>query len=209
MSSQGHKDELVSIVIPAYNEGETLATTVYNLIPAMRDAGYRTEIVIVDDGSSDNTAQVIEDLERHFTEVRGVINQPRHGYGYAVRRGLEVFTGDSVVIAMADGSDSPKDMVRYFDAIMQGYDCAFGSRFSGDASVKNYPFFKRVVNRLGNFIIARLIKSDYDDFTNGFKAYRKNLIEDMQPLRAGQFNLTVEMSIKAARNGAHFAIIGN
>jgi dolichol-phosphate mannosyltransferase len=201
--------DLVSIVMPAYNEEGTLTATIRELVPALRSSAHRAEVVIVDDGSADRTSAVIADLQREFPEVRGVLNAPRHGYGYAVRKGLDESLGYAVVIVMADGSDSPADVIRYLDLIAAGHDCAFGSRFTGASVVKGYPWAKRIVNRLGNFVIARLVKSDYDDFTNGFKAYRRTVIDKMRPLRSGQFNLTVEMSIKAVRSGATAATIPN
>lgn len=209
MSTNEHTAGLVSVVIPAYNEGETLATTVQDLITALRGSGTRAEIVIVDDGSTDNTSEVIAELQRSHTEVKGVYSAPMHGYGYAVRKGLESSIGDTVAIVMADGSDSPSDLLRYLDLIESGHDCAFGSRFSGDSRVVNYPRLKRIVNRVGNFILAKLVRSDYDDFTNGFKAYKREVIDSMKPLRSGQFNLTVEMSMKAVLSGARFAVTAN
>lgn len=209
MTTQDKKLGLASIVIPAYNEGETLARTIEDLVGALRTAGTPFEIVIVNDGSKDNTGEVIAALEGVHPEVKGFYNAPRHGYGYAVRKGIDSALGDAVAIVMADGSDSPADLLRYLDLIEQGYDCAFGSRFGGGAVVENYPPLKRIVNRAGNFILARLVRSDYDDFTNGFKAYRREVLNQMQPLRSGQFNLTVEMSMKAVRTGARFGVTPN
>lgn len=209
MSKPDWTDELLSVVIPAYNEGETLTATVSALLAALRGAGVRSELVIVNDGSSDNTAAVIEALQTAYPEVKGVYNAPRHGYGYAVRRGIEHASGGVIAIAMADGSDTPADLLRYLELIRQGHDCAFGSRFGGGATVENYPRLKLLVNRVGNFIMARLARSRYDDFTNGFKAYRREVVQRMLPLHSGQFNLTVEMSMKAVRSGARFAVTAN
>jgi dolichol-phosphate mannosyltransferase len=209
MTNKDRNDELVSVVIPAYNEGETLTANVANLLCALRGAGVHSELVIVNDGSSDDTGAVIEALIGAYPEVKGVFNAPMHGYGYAVRRGIENASGGVIAIVMADGSDNPADLLRYLELIQQGHDCAFGSRFGGNAKVENYPRSKMVVNRLGNYIMAKLAKSEYDDFTNGFKAYRREVVDLMQPLHSGQFNLTVEMSMKAVLSGARFAVTAN
>lgn len=209
MSAVPVQADLVSVVMPAYNEEGTLRATVRDLVAALRSSAHRAEIVVVDDGSADRTSAVIAELAQEYPEVRGVLNAPRHGYGYAVRKGIEVSAGHAVVVVMADGSDSPADVVRYLDLIAEGHDCAFGSRFTGASVVKGYPVVKRAVNRLGNFLIGKLVKSDYDDFTNGFKAYRRHVIDKMQPLRSGQFNLTVEMSVKAVLSGATAATMPN
>lgn len=209
MSANERKTGLTSVVIPAYNEGGTLGKTVQDLVAALRDSEKPAEIVIVDDGSTDDTPTVIKNLQRTYSEVKSVLNAPMHGYGYAVRKGLDTAVGEIVAIAMADGSDSPADLLRYVDLIEDGHDCAFGSRFNAGSTVENYPWLKRRVNRLGNFILAKLVKSDYDDFTNGFKAYKREVIDRMKPLRSGQFNLTVEMSMKAVLSGARFAVTAN
>jgi len=209
MNEKVRRGELVSVVIPAYNEGETLTATVADLLGALRGAGVSSELVIVNDGSSDNTEAVIKALQTAYPEVKGVNNAPMHGYGYAVRRGIENARGGTIAIVMADGSDTPADLLRYLELIRQGFDCAFGSRFGGGAKVENYPKLKMLVNRLGNYIMAKLAKSKYDDFTNGFKAYRREVVDSMQPLRSGQFNLTVEMSMKAVLSGARFAVTAN
>lgn len=209
MSNKEWNDELISIVIPAYNEEATLKATVADLLHVLRAAGVQSELVIVNDGSSDKTDVIIGQLQAAYPEVKRCYNAPFHGYGYAVRRGIDSAIGGTIVIVMADGSDAPSDLLHYLKLIRQGYDCAFGSRFGGGAKVENYPRLKMVVNRLGNFLMGRLARSDYDDFTNGFKAYRREVIDSMRPFRSGQFNLTVEMSMKAVRSGARFAVTAN
>ncbi len=199
--------ERFSVVIPAYNEEHTLPATIEALVPALNEAGFDFEIIIVDDGSGDSTWTVIQSLHERYQQVRGVSNMEAHGYGYAVRAGLKAFQGSAVVIAMADGSDEPEDIIAYFRAIEAGYECAFGSRFMADAVVEGYPIVKRLVNRLGNRLIGLLMWSSYNDFTNGFKCYRREVIERIQPLMAGQFNLTIEMSMKAVKSGCRYAVV--
>jgi dolichol-phosphate mannosyltransferase len=138
-----------------------------------------------------------------------VTNPGPHGYGCAVRHGLRHFTGDAVVVMMADGSDSPEDAVTYFRQIRDGYDCAFGMRFGPNARVTGYPRFKRLLNRVGNRVIAWLVGSDYTDFTNGFKCFHREVIARIEPLVGARFNLTIEMSIKATLSGARVAVVPN
>jgi hypothetical protein len=94
---------------------------------------------------------------------------------------------------MADGSDDPGDLVSYFRLIEAGYDCAFGSRFIRGAQTRNYPKTKLVLNRIANLIIRLLFGHGYNDTTNAFKAYRREVIETVQPLVSNHFNLTVEI----------------
>ena len=131
----------------------------------------------------------------------------RAGFGFAVRAGLDTFTGDAVAIVMADGSDSPDDLVRYYRVLEEGYDCAFGSRFVRGAKVRDYPRFKLVLNRAANAFIRMLFRHGYNDTTNAFKAYRREVIETIQPLLSNHFNLTVEMPLKAVVRGHSFAVV--
>jgi dolichol-phosphate mannosyltransferase len=198
---------MLSILIPAYNEEGTLSDTVAAITTALDDTGWPYEVLVVNDGSTDATEQVLLALETRFRQLRHITNDGPHGYGYAVRCGLADFRGDAVIIAMADGSDAPADMIGYYAKIQEGYDCAFGSRFMPGARLVDYPPLKRRLNRLGNWLIGKLLRQPYNDFTNGFKCYRRPIIEAMQPLVSGQFNLTIEMSIKAIGQDARYAIV--
>ena len=147
------------------------------------------------------------ELEGLYPALRHVTNTAKHGFGHAVRCGLAQYRGDTVCVVMADSSDSPNDLIAYYQKIQEGYQCAFGSRFIAGARVEDYPFFKRLLNRLGNRLIGMLFRQRYYDFTNPFKCYRREVVDAMQPLVAGQFNLAIEMSIKAVAYGARYAVI--
>jgi dolichol-phosphate mannosyltransferase len=201
--------KLLSVVVPAYNEEAVIAQTLTALIACLEQQNIEYEIVVVNDASRDGTEAVLRDLEATRPRLRHVTNSGPHGYGCAVRHGLAHFTGDAVVVVMADGSDSPEDVVAYFRKIQEGYDCAFGMRFGPNARVTGYPRFKRLLNRAGNRLIAWLVGSDYTDFTNGFKCFHRDVIARLQPLVGAQFNLTVEMSMKAVLGGARVAVIPN
>jgi dolichol-phosphate mannosyltransferase len=131
----------------------------------------------------------------------------KNGFGFAVRAGLERFEGDAVAIMMGDGSDDPRDMLRYFELIEEGYDCAFGSRFMGGARVRDYPRLKLVLNRIVNMGIRLLFRHGYDDTTNAFKAYRREVIQSVQPILSHHFNLTVELPLKAVVRGHSYGIV--
>ncbi len=108
---------------------------------------------------------------------------------------------------MADGSDDPEDLVLYYRLLEEGYDCAFGSRFMPGALVTDYPRFKLVINRIVNFGIRVLFRHGYNDTTNAFKAYRRDVIDHVQPLLSNHFNLTVELPLKAVVRGYSYAIV--
>jgi dolichol-phosphate mannosyltransferase len=130
-----------------------------------------------------------------------------HGFGLAVRAGLDQCTGDAIAIMMADASDGPSDLVKYYAKLQEGYDCVFGSRFIPGASVVDYPFHKLILNRMANWFIRFIFGLDFGDTTNAFKCYRREVIEGISPLISSHFNLTVEMPLKAIVRGFSFAVV--
>jgi dolichol-phosphate mannosyltransferase len=197
----------LSVVIPAHNEAEVVEPTLRGLIDQLGPAGIDFEIVVVDDASSDGTGDVVRRVAEEEPRVRVVRHEAPNGFGFAVRRGLEEFTGDSVAIVMADGSDDPRDVVLYHRVLEAGYDCAFGSRFMPGATVRDYPKFKLLMNRIVNTGIRALFRHGYNDTTNAFKAYRREVIENLRPLLSHHFNMTVELPLKAITRGFSYAIV--
>lgn len=196
-----------SIIIPARNEAENLPPTVTALADGLDRRAIDYEILIVDDHSTDATAAVAKELERRNPRCRLVENLLEPGFGRAVRSGLQHYLGDAVVILMADASDDPADVVKYYEALASGCDCVFGSRFAKGSVVTNYPLFKLLLNRLVNFAIRVLFLIRYNDVTNAFKAYRRETIEGLEPLIAPHFNLTVEMPLKAIVRGYSYKVL--
>lgn len=198
---------MLSVVIPAHNEEGRIGGTVRDIHQALRAAKIAHEILVVNDNSTDGTQAVLDALRRDVAELRCVTNSPPNGYGYAVRAGLTAFRGDSVAIVMADGSDSPADLVTYHNKLQEGFDCVFGSRFMQGAEIVDYPPFKLVFNRFANTFIRVLFWMRYNDVTNAFKLYRRSVIAGLQPLLAYHFNLTVELPLKAIVRGYSYAIV--
>lgn len=196
-----------SVVMPAYNEEAVVERTIRDLSAELDARGFDYEIITVNDNSKDGTWSVLERLAKELPRLRPVTNAGPNGYGYAIRKGLETYRGDAVVIVTADGSDAPKDVAAYFDAINEGFDCAFGSRFAPGAKVTGYPPFKLFVNRMANALVGMILKSGYDDYTNGFKCYRRTVMDAMQPIVSGQFNITVELAVKAILGGYSYKVV--
>ncbi len=196
----------LSVVIPARNEAGNVGPTLDGIRTRLRAEGITYELVVVDDGSTDETAAQV--LARHADDdgVRLVQNPAPHGFGHAVRRGLDAFTGDAVVIMMADGSDSPDDLVRYFYILRDRAECAFGSRFVAGGKVVDYPRAKLVVNRVANWFVNVLFGLRFNDVTNAFKGYRAEVIAGCRPLVSPHFNLTVELPLKAIVRGYSFEV---
>ena len=187
----------LSLVIPAHNEEQTLPDVIAALQDEMHAAGIPYEIVVVNDNSRDRTADVVMAIRERDDRVCLVNRTPPNGFGRAVRAGLDQITGDVVVVYMADASDHPCDVVRYYRKLEEGYDCVFGSRFVKGSRVVEYPIVKLVVNRIVNKLLQWFFWCPFNDLTNAFKAYRTAVARDCGPYRASHFNITIEMSLSA------------
>jgi dolichol-phosphate mannosyltransferase len=197
----------LSVVIPAHNEAESIGATVTTLASTLTAERIPHEILVVDDASSDGTAAVVHEVSTRHPSVRCVRSHLPPGFGHAVRAGLDHYTGDAVAIFMADSSDSPADLVRYHQVLADGFDCAFGSRFVKGGRVNEYPLPKLIVNRVVNLAIRAMFRHGYNDTTNAFKAYRREVIDNIRPLLSNHFNLTVEMPLKAVTRGHTFQVV--
>ena len=197
---------MLSVVIPARNEERNIGTTIDALVERLTSHEVPYELIVVDDGGTDRTAELVRERAETDRNIRLVENAGPHGFGRAVRAGIDAVTGDAIVICMADGSDDPEDVVRYY-RILQEAECAFGSRFIKGAQVRDYPRFKLVINRLANWFIKLLFGLDYDDVTNAFKGYRTYVVRGCQPLLSPHFNLTVELPLKAIVRGYSYKVI--
>jgi dolichol-phosphate mannosyltransferase len=190
-----------SIVVPARDEEAALPETLRNIHGTLSAENIPHEIVVVDDGSRDGTWQVLQALRTEIPVLAPVRNAGPYGFGRAIRCGFEHMKGDAVCIMMADGSDSPGDATRYWRLLNEGWECVFGSRFVKGAEVVDYPRPKLLLNRLANLFIEFLFAIPFNDTTNAFKAYRRNVIDGCHPLLAPHFNLTVEIPLKAIVRG--------
>lgn len=193
--------ELLSVVIPARDEEGCIASTVEHLHLELSLNNVPHEIVVVDDGSSDRTWSILQEVKLRLPNLAPTQNTGLHGFGRAVISGLNRSHGDAVVIMMADESDDVRDVVRYWKVLNEGYDCVFGSRFVPGGAVIDYPRLKLFLNRIANRSLQLFFGVAHNDITNAFKAYRKTTIDGCRPLCAPHFNLTVEIPLKAVVRG--------
>jgi Glycosyltransferases involved in cell wall biogenesis len=198
----------LSIIIPARNEAGLIVGTLHLLRDYLDSVGINdVEYLVVDDGSTDATYELVAQENTVDPRIRVISNTGRNGFGRAVRHGLENFIGDAVIVYMADASDSPQDVEKYFYILRDDADCAFGSRFMRGSKVEDYPLFKLVINRVVNFVIQLMFLSSYNDTTNAFKGYRANVIEGCRPFISPHFNLTIEIPLKAMVRGYSYRVL--
>lgn len=200
---------LLSVLIPAHNEEAVIAGTVKSFAAALTGAGIAHEILVVNDNSTDRTEAILLELQQRIPALRYINNEPPNGFGFAIRRGLAEFRGACVALVMADASDDPQDLVAFYRRWTEGYDCVFGTRFSRHSKVVDYPLRKLLLNRLGNRLIQLLLWTRYNDTTNAFKLYGRNVIAGVQPFLSYQFNILAELPLKAIVRGFRYAVVPN
>ncbi len=206
-TSPGHLLNLLSVVIPARDEEGCVAATVEHLHLELKLNNIPHEIIVVDDGSSDRTWAILQELAQTDPSLHPVRNEGPHGFGRAVMCGIDSASGDALVIMMADESDDCHDVVRYWQLLNKGWDCVFGSRFLKGGGVISYPLLKLWLNRLANLFIRILFHIRLNDTTNAFKAYRRTVLDGCRPILSPHFNLTVELPLKAIVRGYSWTVI--
>jgi len=197
----------LSVVIPALDEEGCIARTVEHLHLELELNKVPHEIVVVDDGSTDRTWEILQELSLRNPTLRPIQNAGPHGFGLAIVAGINATRGDAVVIMMADESDDNRDVVRYWNLLNEGWDCVFGSRFVKGGGVIDYPWVKLRINRLANLFVRLLFGIQLNDTTNAFKAYRRTTIDGCRPFLASHFNLTVELPLKSIVRGYSWTVI--
>lgn len=201
---------MLSVVIPAYNEKDIISKTIMSLTEVLQSGGVDYEVVVVNDYSSDETTDVIMKCSLDNSRIHLVDNKYKKGYGSACITGIETSKGDSIAFFMADFSDSPYDLLKFYNVLIASdYDMVFGDRWSGTNRVSGYPFLKHLINRVANYLVSVLFGLRYHDITNGFKIYKKYVIDSLQPFKATQFNFALELPLRAVNAGYTFYVVEN
>jgi len=191
----------VSCIVPARNEEENITSVVDALTPVLSNTPLIKdyEIILVDDNSTDSTGRLIDTLAEKDTHIRTVHRTTSPGFGNAIKYGMKQAKGDIVIPFMGDLSDNPLDIPGLVERIGDGYDVAYGSRFIEGGTLNNYPWAKLIANRAFNNLVRISFGIPYRDITNAFKAYRKEVLDEIgiDTLESSGFDLTVEIPIKA------------
>ena len=199
----------LSVVIPAYNEEGSIEASVRAIHTELVQKEIPHQILVVNDHSKDRTEEILRGLRAELPGVDYINNPGPGGFGNAVVVGLDNFAGDCVAVMMGDLSDSPTDLVQFYNKMQEGFDCVFGSRFMKGGKTYDYPKLKLVINRIANGIVQLSLGLRYNDTTNAFKLYRRETIEGLKPFLAHHFNLTLELPLKAIVRGYSYAVLPN
>ena len=192
--------ELVSIIIPVYNERATLRTCVERVLSV--DLGVERELIIVDDGSTDGSADVLRELASTHGEIRAGFFKKNRGKGAAVKGALEVARGTVAVIQDADLEYDPRDLPHVLRPVLEGRaDAVYGSRLSGGSEHRVLYYRHALGNRLITFVSNVLTDLNLTDVETGYKAFRLDLVRGV-PIRSRSFTFEIEITAKLAALGA-------
>jgi glycosyltransferase involved in cell wall biosynthesis len=190
-------------VIPVFNGAATIRQLVDRVRSAL--AGYSYELVIVDDGSTDATSALIDELA-DGVNVRKISHSSNLGKGAALRTGFEHVRGEVVVIQDADLEYAPADVPRLVQPILDGKaDVVYGSRFRGEAPRSAF-FWHRLANKLLTALSNQFNDLHLTDMETGYKAFRAEVVQDIS-LQENRFGVEPELTAKIARRGYHIVEI--
>ena len=197
--------DLLSILIPVRNEEENVNIISKEIEKKIENKNY--EIVFINDFSEDNTIKELTKLNKLNEKIKFFDNQKK-GLGGAIDMGIQKSQGKYVCIMMSDSSDTVEDLNYYYKEISgENLDAVFGSRFIKGGKIVDYPKLKLILNRLGNLLAKILVWSDLNDFTNGFKIYRKDTLLSLYPLVSESFNIFFELPLKTITRGFKYKIV--
>ena len=195
----------VSIIIPIRNEELILKKIIDQLESKLKSISF--EIIFVNDYSTDNTWDVLKKLIHNKDYIK-LFNNKKKGLGGAITEGITRSSGEAICIMMSDLSDDVEDLKVYCKIIEEEkVDAVFGSRFIKGSKVIDYPKKKLILNRIFNLVTKVLFMSNYNDFTNAFKIYRKNALLKTFPLVSESFNIFLELPLKIVSRKMEYKII--
>ena len=188
----------LSVVIPCYNEERTLAAVVERVLAAPR-CGLDVELVVVDDGSRDRSAEVLKDIAARHPEVRAHFHAANRGKGAALRTGFQAASGDIVLVQDADLEYSPTDYPKLLKPLLDGRaDVVFGSRFKGGDETRVLYFWHSVANRLLTLASNMFTDLNLTDMETCYKAFRREVIQAVEIVE-DRFGFEPEITAKVAR----------
>lgn len=175
---------LISFVVPAYNESNRIRPTLDEVLRYSRERNWDVEIIVVNDGSRDDTAEIIREYGKVHPQIHLVENPGNHGKGYSVRNGMLHANGDICLFTDADLSSPISEAQRLFDAIDSGADIAIGSRWlRAELQTERQPLYRQVLGRIYNLVLRVVLGLNFADTQCGFKAFRREAAQRIFPLQ--------------------------
>jgi dolichyl-phosphate beta-glucosyltransferase len=193
----------ISIVIPAYNESARIGKALGEVVRVVRERTWQAEVLVVNDGSTDSTASLVQDFARLHPEVRLLNNPENRGKGFSVRHGVLNAVGEIVMFTDADLSAPMEEAERLFDALHQGADIAIGSRWlQRERQTHQQPLYRQFFGRCFNAITRLIMGLPFADTQCGFKAFRRPVAQTIFQLqRIERWGFDPELLFIALKRG--------
>jgi dolichyl-phosphate beta-glucosyltransferase len=173
-----------SIVIPAYNEGARIGGTLDKVLTYAAERGWDAEVVVVNDGSGDNTVAIVRRYEQKHPKLRLLENPGNRGKGYSVRNGMLHARGEVLLFSDADLSSPIEEAPKLFAAIAEGADVAIGSRWlQRDLQTQKQPLYRQLFGRIFNLLLRMILGLKFKDTQCGFKAFTRRAAHAVFPLQ--------------------------
>ena len=196
---------MLSIIIPARNESDNLQDILNYFINGMETINY--EVILINDFSDDNTLEQAKEIFKNHKNFK-IYNNNKKGLGGAINLGIDKSNGTKICIMMADLSDDINALKRYNDLIeKKNLDAVLGSRFLKNSKVHGYPIKKLILNRIFNFFVSLIFLNSYNDYTNAFKVYKKDVLKTMMPFVSESFNIFLEIPLKIISRNYTYEVI--
>ena len=195
----------VSIIIPAYNEADRLGRALEQVLRCVRHRAWQAEVIVVNDGSSDDTSDLVRQWMETHPELTLLENAGNRGKGYSVRNGLLQASGDIVMFTDADMSAPIEEAERLFAAIEAGADVAIGSRWlEKQRQTRHQPLYRRFFGRCYNRLTRTVMGLPFKDTQCGFKAFRREAAQDIFRLQTiERWGFDPEILFIAQKLGLH------
>ncbi len=198
-------DLSLTVLIPIRDEQENIKIISDEILNKISCNNF--ELLFINDFSQDNSENELKKLAEKYSQIK-YINNDKKGLGGAISTGIHKSSGKFICIMMSDSSDTVEDLNKYYEVISgDDLDAVFGSRFIQGGKVVEYPKLKYILNRLGNLLAKFLLWTDLNDFTNGFKIYKKDTLLGLYPLVSEGFNIFFELPLKTIIRGYKYKII--
>jgi dolichyl-phosphate beta-glucosyltransferase len=194
-----------SIVIPAYNESARLPATLRRVVECLRSRDWSSEVIVVNDGSNDSTADVVREFARQAPEVRLIENPGNRGKGYSVRAGMLAARAEILMFTDSDLSAPIEEVDRLFDAIAGGADIAIGSRWlDSGRQTHRQPLYRQFFGRCFNFVTRLVMGLPFADTQCGFKAFTRDAAQTVFQLQTIEgWGFDPEILFIALKRGYH------
>ena len=196
---------MLSIIVPVRDESKTIEGVFDYFNNNLKNINY--EVLIINDFSKDDTFDKTKSLVIEYKNFK-VFNNNKKGLGGAINLGIKKALGNNIAIMMADQSDDINDLIEYNNLMKSGqYDAILGSRFTKKSKVNDYPVQKLILNRIFNFFVSIIFLNKYNDYTNAFKIYKRQVLHEISPLISESFNIFLEIPLKVISRKYNYKVI--